>query len=330
MSGNNYLLLGPERGKREEFIKRIIEDLRKKYGETPEIYRYYPFDMDIEEVISLLQNEMLFSGSKVVIINNIEELRERKSVEKIVNYCKRSNKNSILVMVSDTMNVPSAIKNVIPGSNIKKFWEMYESDKRGWVINYFRKRGIDIEQEAVNGLLELVENNTADLKVECEKLALFFSKKGRIENQDIEEYLYHSKEENVFTLFREMARKNLEGVLEILSKIMLSRNSGGADQLIMGILWQVERLYRIKTFMVSDNRDIGSALKLVGVKGFKSEGIYKEGLKNYSLSEIERIINLLHDTEVALRSTGSSMHEVILQLFFYRAISLNRVSVKGF
>ncbi len=317
---NNYLLLGPERGKREEFIEKIVEGVSKYRGETPEVYRYYPFEMDINEVISLLQNEMLFVGSKVVIINNIDELKEKKAIEKIVSYCKQPNGSSVLIMTSDTMSIPAQIKNVIPQANIKKFWEMYESDKRGWVVNYFKRWEIEIEHRAVDSLLELVENNTEDLKAECEKLALFFSKKGFISAEDVEEYLYHSKEENVFTLFKEMAEKDLEGVLEILSKIMLSRNSGSADQLIMGILWQVEKLYKIKFYITMDSRDVKSALQLAGIRGFKSENIYKEALKKYSLSEIERIVKLIHDTEVALRSTASSMHEIILQLFFYRVI----------
>ncbi len=319
MSSNCFLLLGPERGKRNDFIKRIISALRAKYGDKPEIYRYYPFELNIDEVISLLENAMLFSGSKVVIIHNVEEIKDKKTLDKIVAYCKHPNEDSVLILISDSMNVSQLIRNSFPKENVKLFWEMFESDKRGWIVSFFKKRGIEIDSGAVTVLLELVENNTADLKSECEKLALFFSARGRINEENIEEYLYHSKEENIFTLFNELAGRNLEGTLEVLYKIILSRKSGGADQIIMGILWQIERLYRL-LLMLKDNRDLDEAFKLEDIRTARGKKVYGMAVKKYTLAEVERILQVLHETEVNLRTSPGAMHWLILELFFYRAI----------
>ena len=65
---------------------------------------------------------------------------------------------------------------------------------------------------------KMIENNTKDLKSECSKLALFFGPGASIKTEELEKYLYHSKEENVFTLFESIAQRNFDLSLEILSK----------------------------------------------------------------------------------------------------------------
>ena len=48
------------------------------------------------------------------------------------------------------------------------------------IVNFFRGRGIQIEPQAVEFLLDMVDNDTRTLGGTCEKLALFFGPGSRL------------------------------------------------------------------------------------------------------------------------------------------------------
>ena len=86
---------------------------------------------------------------------------------------------------------------------------MFDNQKQGWVTNFFRQRKITIAADAVEYILDMVENNTRDMRAECERLALFFGPDATIGLESVEQYIYHSKEENVFTLFDRICEREL-------------------------------------------------------------------------------------------------------------------------
>ncbi len=317
---SSYLLLGPEKGRKKIFIEEILNKTADKIGEKPEVYTFYPFETDIREVVSLLENGSLFARAKVVILKMAEQLKGKNSINILVEYLKKPSPGSILIIESDTFkDIPAAVRGHIPKDNVKIFWEMNEGDKRGWIIHYFRKREIKIEIDAVNELLELVENNTLDLEQECEKLSIFFRDRAKITAEDIEEHLYHSREENVFTLFAKMAERDFSGTLEVLSSILFSRKSN-PDQVILGILWQIERLMNYKFLLEKESHEPAEAFKKLSLTTKRSRRIYSEGSRNYTMEELADIIQLIYNTVFKLRSLGSGLHETIITMFFYYAI----------
>jgi DNA polymerase-3 subunit delta len=65
--------------------------------------------------------------------------------------------------------VDKRIERLVPKENKVIFWELFESQKQGWVNNFFRARGLSVEPEAVDFLLDMVENNTRELQAICER-----------------------------------------------------------------------------------------------------------------------------------------------------------------
>ena len=109
--------------------------------------------------------------------------------------------STVLILVSDEITVDAKLEKLIPPSNRKKFWEMFENKKVEWVTNYFSKNGYIIKSNVVLLILDLIENNTQALKEECSRFFVCFQKQHEITEKDVEEVLSHNREENVFTLF---------------------------------------------------------------------------------------------------------------------------------
>jgi DNA polymerase-3 subunit delta len=314
-----YLLQGPEEGEKIAYIDKIIKTICSQNSEEPEIFRYYSFETDIIDVTSLLCNGSLFNNHTVVILNNTEEIKKADDLTLLCEYIVSPSSSATLILTTPTVRqVSKKIIDKIPEKNNIIFWEMFENQRKGWLTNFFRNHDIKIRPDALDFFLEMAQNNTQDLKHECNKFVLFFGAGSTITVEDLEKYLYHSKEENVFTLFERFAEKDFSASLEVLQKI-LSSGESDAIAVLSGLLWQVKKLLQIK-LLLSRNYHIDELYTKLGIISKKNQKMYLEANKNYSFSEVKSIIVLLTEFDIRIRSYRSDLHLVLLQLFFYYAI----------
>jgi len=318
-----FLLLGPEEGEKEKFIKKLIDKFSGEGNEIVEVHRFYGFDAKVADIISILQNETLFSKKRLVILNNTELITRNGDINLITEYCSNPASKAGFLLLSETIKcgnrgVSCSIEKAVPKDNRKIFWELFENQKRGWIVDFFRRQGMTISSSACNDLLELVENNTKQLRQECERLVLFFGEGTKIESEAIEKYIYHSKEENVFTLFDKVARRQLDIALEVLHNMLLSRERE-AVQILKGLLSQFRKLAALKG-LIAGNYTMSEAFSRLRIKSKRVQKIYLESDKNYQAAEIKTIIILIAEFEVRLRSVKSNLQAFLLNLFLYYVI----------
>ena len=318
-----YLLLGPEEGEKEKFVEELKARLARERGGSLETVRAYPFDTDLVEVLAQLQNGALFSSHRLTILNNLEAVGRERDIRLLAEYCARPARQATLVLVSAETRLGerfAKLEKAIPAENRKVFWELFESQKTGWIANFFRQRGLRIDPQATRFLLDMVENNTKQLQETCESLALFFGdKKGEgIGLEEVEKILYHSKEENVFTLFNRVAQRDLASALEILQKILLSRD-GESTQLLAGLLSQFRR---VKLFqeLLRKSYSAEEAFRRLKLSSKRAQRVFQEAARRYSLAEVEAIVMLTAAFDMRLRGFKTNHHPALLQLFLYYAI----------
>lgn len=317
MNKNNYLLLGPENGEKKEFIKKLEKTISARTGE-PEKFRFYPYDTEISEIVSIMRNGSLFSSHKIVTINNCEDIKKKASVDQLIEYLKSPSDDVTLLMLSDSNKVDAKVEKLIAKDNKKIFWELFENRKKDWVISFFRKRKLSIDPAAVELLLEMIDNNTDSMRNDCEKLAFYFKEGDRITEEDIENFLYHSREENVFTLFEKVCRRDLEASLDVLSSIVLARETQPV-QLLSGLLWQFRNLLNLSS-MLAKRVPQPEALLKSNIRGKKSQKTYMEGIRNYRTGELEKIITLTMEYDNRLRSVRTEMQDSVVEMYIYNCI----------
>ncbi len=310
-----YLLLGPEIGRKSEFVDSVRKELASKHGEPIEEIRVYPFKTDMSEIIGLLRNSSLFSSHRLVLFSEAQEIKKKTDIDLLVGYLGNPTTESTLILMSDGFRLDSRIEKKVAPNRKKIFWELFEDQKRGWVISFFRSAGHTITEDAVEMILELVDNNTSDLKRECEKLTFFFEQGTRITASQVEELVYHSKEENVFTLFATISEGEFESVLETLAAIRLS-GGGEPVQLLGGLIWQIRRLLAFCRLRESNHSDEEIA-KQLKIRGKKNLHTYRQAAKLFKTREVERIVALAATIDELLRSTRTELHQRILELCLY-------------
>ena len=161
MNKSIFLLLGPENGEKERFITRLRSDLEKKTGGSLETSSYYPYDTSMADVVSDMRNGSLFASDKLVKISHIEDLK-KEGADAIIEYLASPAPGVTLLLLSDEIggdpkSVPGKLKKKLPKDNVKIFWELFENQKQGWILSYFRERKMGIQQDALELLLDLVD-----------------------------------------------------------------------------------------------------------------------------------------------------------------------------
>ena len=314
-----YLLLGPETGQKQEFLDTVRAAIQRLTGEQPEEHRFYPYKAEIRDLVSLLRNSSLFARHKLVTFSDAHELTRKPEVDPLVEYLKHPSSEATIVLMSDGYSVDRRIEKQIPGEQRKVFWELYENQKRAWLQRYFRERDISLDPDAAELILEMVDNDTQDLRRECDRLAQYVGPGSVVDEASIEQLIYHSKEENVFTLFDQIAERNLESVLVVLQTILLSGESEPV-QLLGGLLWQFRKLLTLARLQ-EQRYNFEDACKRAGIRGKKSQRTYAAASRNYSVLDVERIIALTARYEGMLRSVKQDVQRLLIQLFMFRTVA---------
>jgi DNA polymerase III subunit delta len=230
--------------------------------------------------------------------------------------------NTCLVMVNESGDkIPAGITNLLSQNQHIIFWEMFESQKTGWVRAEFKKYNLFIDDTAVEFILDMVENNKFFLENEIRNIAVSYDglkkdDKKVITRELIEEYLYHSKEETSFTLFSSLIEKNASKALEILDKIFYSED----DSLINGLLWSLRRFLRALDLYENQNMSIEEIYSTLQITAKKGKDELNSGLKNYDYSHISVMFYYLSELDYFVKILPDELKIIKLQEFILNFI----------
>ena len=310
-----YLYTGPEFGKRNEAVDAVKAAHKKQFGVIDE-HSFYLLETPLSEVMTILQSGTLFSDGVCVVCRNADLIKKKDEIQMIADWLKNPEPSAILILVSDEVSVDSKLEKLVPTPNRKKFWEMFESDKLPWVTSYFSKNGYRITGGAAKLILELIENNTQSLAAECSRFFMLFSKDHEITETDVDSVLTHSREENVFSLFRQISDSSLspqvrlETGISILQKIRLSKENSSV--MIIGGLASCFR-------KLEDWHKRGEA----AIPQAMLQKQYRGAAKVWTIGQTAAILAVLASTDMEIRSGGSQMEDVLLQKMLYEIIIKN-------
>jgi DNA polymerase III subunit delta len=315
---SSYLLLGPEIGEKNAFIDKLRAEIAKEAGSAPDEERRYCQETKPSELVSGLLNGSLFAQRRLVLYSGVEALGSKADVATLAAYLRSPAPDVTLVLLSDEAGADKALKDAVGEAGCKVFWEMFEDRKEEWVRSFFRKEGFRISPDAIEAVLELVENNTDALRSECSRLALFLPKDKEIGEEDVESCLSHNRFEDAFSLFARMASDSLEDALECLEKI-LSSKEGEPIGVIAGLSWSFKRLEGFQRLKAGGTGQDEAFLRS-GIKSKKLQATYREADRRYPLPVCRAVLSRLLDADLALRSLGASMEKTAMQRAVYEAM----------
>lgn len=321
-----FIYTGPESGERNDAIEKFRKDFAKKAGEL-DCHTLYALETSVNDLVTLLQNGSLFASARFVVFRNAELIKTKDEIEQIAAWQKGAQKagtdDAVLFLVSDEIGIDKRLEALASKENKRIFWEMFEDRKEKWLFDFFRKNGFQIEQSAVELILDLIENNTEALRNECSRFFSCFDKSHLITADDVNNILSHNREESPFTLFEaicDTSKKDtvrLENALLILQKIRQSKESN-AIQLIAGLTY----CFRMLRTWHQVNLDYPSEfeLKKAGFSSKARQQQYAGAAKIWNDNQSAACLALLSECDYKIRSLGSAVEDTLLQTMLYSIV----------
>jgi DNA polymerase-3 subunit delta len=325
--GHSYLLLGPEKGLKEDFIK----ELRSGIGQC-EVSKFYSFEDYEAELFAQLNNNDLFADHKLVILDEAQELKTADKVKPIVEYIQNPSDCATFVMTSTELYINSSIMGAVESQGkdfVKKFYEMFESRKNEWLSSYFRRNGLGIEPKAISAIIEKVENNIQDFENTCSQMVVYAKTipgKTTVTYDDVEDFLTHTREEDEFSLFTYISFGKLESALDCLHVLLRTKDASAVASMCASRLSTYFR--RALSLQINVQKGMGMSLRrdedssAFGAKYFVSDRpitmprdreVYRECCRRYSQADIERILVALAEYDVKIKEAGTAMQSIMME-----------------
>jgi DNA polymerase-3 subunit delta len=308
-----YLLAGPEAGKRGLFIDELRAAIKAADGEPAEEHRLYAQDTTTGAILSLLRNGSLFSSRRIVEVRGAELIKAKDDIKALAEYLAQPASEAVLLLVTESFYAEKGLEEAVGKDRKKTFYELFENEKPRWVEKRLRDRGLGIDGEAVETLLELIENDTADLEAACARLALVFPEGSTLGAGDVEAALARNRQEDAFSLFARMVEDETAWALETLDAVLADRQ-GGAVQILSALTWSFRRLLKLEA-LVQGGESFETACLKQGIRAKSLQALHRNATRRYSRGDCERIIRLASDFDERARLSGAALERSILQLF---------------
>ena len=217
------------------------------------------------------------------------------------------------------------LQSLFSKDKVKIFYEIDDTRKEKFILDYIHLNKRDLDSDALKFLLDNLDNNKRVIKNELDKVLSFVTERT-ILGSDIEEFLSHSKEENIWTLISCLADKNLSKSLVSFSIIFLRR---GADfdmiLLLANLSSQMKKILEFKK-IYKIKKSLSSAFDQMFIKNKKQKDTFLSFEKNYSEIEIKRAIKIIASLDVLLRVEGN-FSKVYIELFIYEFVLKSKESI---
>ena len=314
------MLLGPELGQKADFVARIVAAAETEHGDV-EVVRTFPYDTDLVDLVATLRTPGLFTSHRVAVLQEVQDLRAGNQLDALLGYGAEPSAASTLVLATGGMarDLPAALPRMVPSKRTRIFWEMFENQRESAVQRAFRDRGVRIDADACALILELAPTDGAALEELCGSLAGFFAPNSFVAIEDIEQHLYHGREETVFSLFDRVVARDLQGCLETLTTLLLARR-GDAVQILAMLHSQFQRLTRLKE-LLAERTAPAEAMKELRITGKRMQRTFQEAHRRYPDSEMEPIQRLLVEFDTRARLFNQELTEPLLQLLLYHIVA---------
>jgi DNA polymerase-3 subunit delta len=317
-AGKTCIYLGPEIGEKKDAIESIRTALKKYSSERLEEHSFYAGETRISDVAAILMNASLFAETRLIVLKSAELIKKKEDVDLLASCMQSPAEDTTLILVSDETAIDKRLEAAVPKEARRVFWEMFEDRKTEWVSSFFRREGFRISPEAVEAILELVENNTDALRQECGRLALYLEKGCAVGEEDVERLLSHTREESAFTLFTRIAEGDLAKAIEAVRTLLAAKEA--PVQILAGLAWCFKRLADY-VVLAESGRLNDFELRKAGLASKKAQRDYAAAARRYDAAAVERCVALLAEYDVELRASGSTLEETLMDLFLCKLIA---------
>jgi DNA polymerase-3 subunit delta len=296
-----YLFFGEEEFLIQEAVDLIINMVVDPGARDFNFNTLYCKDTSASELVNLCQTLPFMSEKRLVIAKEINAFKAG-DLEELIPYLNDPSPSTCLLLLSsqeryDKKSVTSAVE---AHGAVSRFYALLDREIIAWIEAWARTRGLVIQRDAAQFLLQTLGNDLQKIGNELEKVLISVKEKKAITFDDVKTVAGDFREYSSFDLAAALGQKDREKSFLILSRLV---QEGEAPVGLLGsIAWNFRRLMQAKAMETSGMGpdDITKKLRVI----FHQAGLFKEQMRRYSLDELREVFAVMLATDKALKSSG--------------------------
>ena len=293
-------------GEEEYFIDEVMDYAEKKILSTADAEFnqtvFYGKDANWADIVNACRRYPMFAERQVVLL---KEAQQMKDLEKLESYIDNPLASTILVVSykGKTLDGRGKFSKLIKKKGeVFLSKKIYDNQLPAWVSAYLQKNDFQIKPKALNLLVDHIGNDLSRIVNEIEKLSLNLGQEKNITEDDIEKYIGISKEYNIFELQNAYSKKDQAKAIRIVQYFEANPKAVPIQLILPSLYAYFSKI--LPLYQMADKSE--RALK--PLFSFNSHLVDQvlDTIRNYSYSEIEQVILLLHDCNLKNIGIGSS------------------------
>ncbi len=297
-----YLLIGEDEFRKTAYLDKLKSDIMGKNDHAFNYNLYYAKDTTAEEVICSLETFSLTGGNKLVVLKDLDALREEEKVILAEYISKGLSDNATLVLLSSKSCAKTEKFLKRASGKIEKLtFSRLQADKVVlWIIKEFKQSEKIISRRSAELILESAQQDLNRISSVIEQVLLFIGDREKITDDDILRFSDFPLEGSTFGLIDSVNAKDAKRSLIMLKSLF---QSGSSPVQVLGLLtWHITRLISVKRLLLKkvSRADMGTALKV----GTYMLGRLISQAHELTLDRLRKDLQALLDTDLLIKRSS--------------------------
>lgn len=316
--GQLAVFTGPEVYNIEHTIKYIEDNfLISEYKD----FNFTSFDVcsDVDSIISAVSTMPFFDSRRIVIFNKTGSLKHIKEDQetKLINFLKDIPEHLVLIFNEQDTDMRKKLgKWLKKESDWVVFDKLNHSEFIKWSNKKFGGYGKKIDKHILNYFVDRIdyldaasEKNLFDVDNTIRSIS---GTVGEISEEVINMYVTVPIEHNIFKMMDSISMKDMSNAIQILNQFIA--NGEPEIKIFSMISQQFRNILKLKLLLASGYTSTTAATKLE-IHPFVAKKASAFATK-YSIVQLTRIMVVLEDTDLLLKSTGLKSQWMIEKALF--------------
>ncbi|HEY9340028.1 MAG TPA: DNA polymerase III subunit delta [Hanamia sp.] len=306
-------------GDEEFFIDEVMDYAEKKILPEAEasfnLTVFYGKDANWADIINACRRYPMFAERQVVVL---KEAQQMKDIDKLEPYVENPLGSTVLVVSykGKTLDGRSKLSKLVKkNGEIFLSKKIYENQLPAWTNGYLQSKGFQITPRALTLLVDHVGNDLSRIANEIDKLSVNVSAEKSITEDDIEKYIGVSKEYNIFELQHALSVKDHAKAMRIIQYFEANPKAVPIQLVLPSLYGYFTKIMTIYQMPDKSERSLRPLF-------YNNPYLVQQALdtiKNYSYSQTENAILLLHDYNlktIGINSYGASPASLMKELSY--------------
>ncbi len=305
-----YFLYGQDTYRMREKLKELIEEYKKVHKNALTLKSFEEENLNFDEIKNEAKISSIFQEKKLIIFKDVLSLlKNEPRFMGLLNDLQKSDDIVVFLEEKDFKGKNELVKFLMKNAKSQEFQPLNNDKLKNWVKKEFSKFKTEINDKALDKLIDFAGSDLWQLSNEIKKL-VNFKPQGRIELKDVGDLVRPNIELDIFKTIDAIASKNKKIALFLVHKHL--EKGANPVYLLSMINFQFRNLLIVKD-LIEKNLPYYSILKIARMHPFVMRKTYQQA-DRFTFQEIKKIYQKIFQVDLAMK-TGKISTDSALDLF---------------